>query len=310
MQEIYFSIVIPLYNKERYIFNTIKSIQKQTYPYFEILIVNDGSTDRSLDIVKSITDTRIRILTQENQGVSIARNNGIFNAKYQYIAFIDADDCWHEKYLEYMSIIINKYPNVMALGVEYTRFILDNKNIENIEVIDHLVVIKDYFDYLIKHGHCLTASSTIINKNLFEKIGNFPEKLKNWEDLDMWGRVGMVTDIMFLNVPLVLYNKVEGSGSCNLSNLHAPIIDNPNYYIDKFNIRGNKLTSYREYVAQMGMYSIYESYLINRKKIKALKNILKYRYTKLYKKRFISIIIQFIISPELFNLLMTIKKKH
>lgn len=96
MNDIAFSIVIPLYNKEKSITTTINSVLNQTCGDFELIIVNDGSTDTSLEIVQSIKDERIRIINQKNGGVSSARNQGIIEAKFDWIAFLDADDLWEK----------------------------------------------------------------------------------------------------------------------------------------------------------------------------------------------------------------------
>ena len=89
-----FSIIIPLYNKELSVWATVESVLKQTYPYFELIIVNDGSTDRSLEIARQFTDNRITIIDVPNGGVSNARNIGISIANFEYITFLDADDLW------------------------------------------------------------------------------------------------------------------------------------------------------------------------------------------------------------------------
>ncbi|KIC01072.1 hypothetical protein OA88_15890, partial [Flavobacterium sp. JRM] len=91
---VFFSIVIPLYNKAYYIENTIKSVLYQSFTDYEIIIINDGSTDNSLEKVLEFNDKRIQLYTQQNQGASVARNLGIEKAKYNYIAFLDADDLW------------------------------------------------------------------------------------------------------------------------------------------------------------------------------------------------------------------------
>ena len=93
--EIRFSVVIPLYNKEGYVLETIKSVFNQTFSNYEVIVVNDASTDNSLEIVKSINDKRVRIIEHhKNRGLSATRNTGISNAKNEFIAFLDADDCW------------------------------------------------------------------------------------------------------------------------------------------------------------------------------------------------------------------------
>src|SRR5690554_5521626 len=95
-----FSVVIPLYNKELSISNTIQSVLDQTFQNFEIVIVNDGSTDNSVKEVEKFDDKRIRLIHQENQGVSAARNRGIKEARYEWIAFLDGDDLWEKEHLE------------------------------------------------------------------------------------------------------------------------------------------------------------------------------------------------------------------
>src|SRR5574344_715427 len=105
------SVVIPLYNKERYIEKTIHSVLKQSFNKFEIVVVNDGSTDNSLAIVESIRDSRIRVFDQKNSGVSAARNRGIKEAKYDFIAFLDGDDEWLSNHLPIIANLIDKYPS-------------------------------------------------------------------------------------------------------------------------------------------------------------------------------------------------------
>src|SRR5699024_6424946 len=94
-----FSIVIPLYNKELSITNTLQSVLNQTFTDFEVVIVNDGSTDNSVEKVEAFNDPRIRLIHQANAGVSAARNKGIEEANYDWISFLDADDLWMENHL-------------------------------------------------------------------------------------------------------------------------------------------------------------------------------------------------------------------
>ena len=104
------SVVIPLYNKENSIRKTIYSVLQQTYDNFEILVINDGSTDGSLDIIKAIKSDKIRIITQNNSGVSAARNRGITEAQFDWIAFLDGDDLWFENHLTEVTKMITAFP--------------------------------------------------------------------------------------------------------------------------------------------------------------------------------------------------------
>lgn len=105
-----FSVVIPLYNKSENITRTLKSVQEQTHTDFEIVIVNDGSTDDSVEKVEDFKDSRIKLYHKKNGGVSDARNYGISRSTRPFIAFMDADDLWKPNYLEEMAKLIEEYP--------------------------------------------------------------------------------------------------------------------------------------------------------------------------------------------------------
>ena len=110
------SIVIPLYNKEKYIARAINSILAQTLSDCEIVVVDDGSTDKSADIVRSFDDSRIHLIQQANAGVSVARNKGIKESKAELVAFLDADDEWMPQFLQEMVVFISKKPVGLVLS--------------------------------------------------------------------------------------------------------------------------------------------------------------------------------------------------
>ena len=114
-----FSVVIPLYNKEHYIEATIRSVLSQTCTDYEVLVVDDGSKDNSLALARKFASDRVRIIPQENQGVSVARNTGILNAKGEYICFLDADDEWRPDYLATIDELTVKYPESAIFVTAY-----------------------------------------------------------------------------------------------------------------------------------------------------------------------------------------------
>src|SRR5690606_25175563 len=118
----FFSIVIPLYNKEAYIEDTIKSVLNQSFQDFEVIIVDDGSTDDSFEKASQFKSGKIKLLKQVNQGVSIARNNGIDNSHAHYIALLDADDLWHENHLNELKKQIDLFPNAGLFCNNYNLF--------------------------------------------------------------------------------------------------------------------------------------------------------------------------------------------
>ena len=125
-----FSIIVPLYNKELSIRTTIESILKQTYPHFELIIINDGSTDRSLEIAEQFTDNRISIVDVPNGGVSNARNIGISKASYDYLTFLDADDLWYENSLDEFKFLIDNFKKGQVF---FTSHSLNIKSIQSRE---------------------------------------------------------------------------------------------------------------------------------------------------------------------------------
>ncbi|HHX71152.1 MAG TPA: glycosyltransferase family 2 protein [Gallicola sp.] len=202
-----FSVVIPLYNKELSISNTIQSVLNQTFQDFEIVVVNDGSTDNSLQVVEKINDSRIRIINKPNGGVSSARNRGIKEAKYDWIAFLDGDDLWIDNHLETLKDMIETNP---ADKVFTTSFIFsDNNNVK---------VQRESFAYLRVDNFCkaslnhfnktIISSITIcIHKEVFGNIGVFNTNYIRGEDVDLWIRISKIYDIIYTDKVTAIYRK-------------------------------------------------------------------------------------------------------
>ena len=210
-----FSIIIPLYNKADYIRKAICSISNQTYQEFEIIVVNDGSTDDSLKNLKSIIydlqfpEEKIKIIDQRNQGVSIARNNAVKIAKNDFIAFLDADDWWEPDYLEEMNGLIEEYPKAGIYGSSYYK-------VKNNKIIPAKIGVESGFrSGLINYCQVyaktiyqpLWTGATIIKKSIFESENGFKPNLKLGEDFDLWVRVATKYEVAFINKPLAYYNQ-------------------------------------------------------------------------------------------------------
>src|SRR5690625_850767 len=161
-----FSVIIPLYNKEKYIHNTIKSVLEQNIIDFEIIVINDGSTDKSYDIVKSIDDKRLKIINQENKGVSSARNLGIKQAKFDWIALLDADDIWHNNHLSEIKNMIDTYPDSLVFSTSWLLSSNDTKDTNKKEPT--IYKVENYYKEAIKKN--ITNSSVIVvHKDCFKK---------------------------------------------------------------------------------------------------------------------------------------------
>jgi glycosyltransferase involved in cell wall biosynthesis len=201
-----FSIVISLYNKANYIENTLKSVLNQTFADYEIIVINDGSTDDSVRKVLGFNDSRIQLYNQENQGASAARNLGIEKAKYEYIAFLDADDLWKINHLEILNALIQNFPNAGIFASRYELIFNNGKNdIPNFKGIsaDYEGLIPDYFKTSLPYP-IATSSSIVIPKRVFEKTGYFKPTISSGQDVDMWIRIAS-------KYPVAISNKVTAS---------------------------------------------------------------------------------------------------
>jgi glycosyltransferase involved in cell wall biosynthesis len=201
------SVVIPLFNKEKYIERTIASALGQTLTDIEIIVIDDGSTDGGPDKVRQIDDPRVRMVSQLNQGVSVARNRGIAEARSKLIALLDADDQWRPEYLAALTGLRKQYPEarVLASGIEVIRpgrpNYIPTYSLPERGVLD----LSEYMRICIRIRPPLASSAVIAEKALFDEIGGFPEGQARAEDIDTWFRLIAESPCAFLNRPLVIY---------------------------------------------------------------------------------------------------------
>jgi len=185
-----FSVVIPLYNKEKYILRAVESVLSQSFTDFELIIVDDGSVDDSLETIKSISDSRIRIIKQANQGVGSARNKGMAEAKYDWIALLDADDAWSMNHLNELTKIINIFPSV---GMVANKFLAINTNIKPPTINEDEpsnIRFVDYFLEASKNMNIVWSSAVAISKEAFNNVGGFSDE-KMGEDLKYWAKIAL-----------------------------------------------------------------------------------------------------------------------
>ncbi|QCX53674.1 glycosyltransferase [Elizabethkingia sp. JS20170427COW] len=199
-----FSVVIPLYNKENQIKKTLESVLNQTFSEFEVVIINDGSKDKSVEVVQSFDDPRIRLITQENAGVSAARNRGVRESKNEWIAFLDADDLWKNNKLEEIEKVINKNLNLnwIANGIETVK---GNKVIKFL--YDKEGFTRDVLDDLI-NGLYIQTSGIIIKRSLFNQDNKicFREGVNHSEDRELWIRLAFrFPNLYYVNKVLTSY---------------------------------------------------------------------------------------------------------
>jgi glycosyltransferase involved in cell wall biosynthesis len=242
------SVVIPLYNKARYIKDTINSVLNQSFQDFEIVVIDDGSTDDGVKIIDNISDTRIKIIVQKNSGVSVARNRGVAESKYEYIAFLDGDDKWLPNYLEKMKEAIDIYPNAgmyccagivrNADGSEFFRLAKKYK--------DRILEI-DFFE----NPHVfLHTSATIVSKSFFNKTDGFPVGMKRNEDYALFFSLALISKVVYCGFPLSFYmGGIEGQAtSDNSLEIQKHTINRYNYVFSNWLKTGCQNSSFKVFL--------------------------------------------------------------
>lgn len=180
-----FSVVIPLYNKALNIKKTIQSVLNQTYSDFEIVVIDDGSTDNSLSIVNSLNDARLRIIEKANGGVSSARNRGVLEANNVWVAFLDGDDIWEPNHLQVVYDLIVTHPKDKVFCTAYVR----SDRSDSSTVSNDVEIIPDYFK-VAKKFHFFWTSVAVIHRDVLINEGLFREDLNRGEDLSVWANLG------------------------------------------------------------------------------------------------------------------------
>ncbi|MBL3654835.1 glycosyltransferase family 2 protein [Fulvivirga sediminis] len=268
-----FSVIIPLYNKQENIAKTVESVLSQTYQEFELIIVNDGSTDNSLEVVKNFNTNRLKLYSIENSGVSAARNYGIGKAKYPYIALLDADDYWRPNYLALAKEVISTYKDVQMMAFAYYR-VINGINEELNFGLKHQFDtgrINNYFELmLLSNNSMITSSSVIISKLLFNKVGLFNEKLKYGEDLEMWFRLLSETDFFFVNKNLVFYNFDGQDRACDkFFDLESDLV----FHLDVFSNLEKRSINAKKYLDLFRLQKL-KTYHLNTKYSSQVRSIL------------------------------------
>lgn len=203
-----FSVVISVYNKGDFIQKTLQSVLEQSFQDYEIIVVNDGSTDHSEAQILAMPQENITYhVFQENKGAATTRNKGLELATGDYIALLDGDDLWDSGYLAEINQLIQNFPDHHVFATAITIEEHDGKrpsqytfsNPENKEQLS-----LNYFESSYKNT-LLTSSSTVIEKTVFDTVGIYDETIKSGQDTDLWIRIGMHYLIAFSTKSYALY---------------------------------------------------------------------------------------------------------
>lgn len=248
------SIVIPLYNKEKSIRTTLESVLAQTYTDYEVIIVNDGSTDNSLNLVKKfvdkcqITNGKCEILEQPNSGVSAARNAGILAAKGDYVAFLDGDDLWNKDFLKEMVQLISDFPGKSIYGLGCAQIYEDEIPAENGNTYFRGVTAWNW------NTMAYTGSSACVNRDDAIAVGLFDSRMTHGEDVDMWWRLLLKKGGACYTKPYAYYRQDAENRATNKS---IPLEKFIPYYIDKYEEARAKNKEFRKFFDQEMIYRLY-----------------------------------------------------
>jgi glycosyltransferase involved in cell wall biosynthesis len=211
------SVVIPLYNKAHHVRRSVESVLAQTVGDFELIVVDDGSTDGGGDVVKTIHDPRVRLIHQTNAGVSSARNHGIREARADLVAFLDADDEWHPELLATILRLRQRHPECGAYGAARNVVEKDGRRwtpgCRGVPPSPWEGVIPNYFRFPDEYP--VHSSGVAIPRYVFEAVGTFLEGVAFFEDTELWARIALRFPIAFCSRPLSTYRKDAENRMCD-----------------------------------------------------------------------------------------------
>ncbi len=285
------SVIIPLYNKGLYINRALTSILDQTIRDFEVIVVDDGSTDNGAETVRKINDPRIRLVRQKNQGVSAARNRGVSESSADFVAFLDADDEWMPSHLETMIRLRAKYPEAGMYATEYKICMPDGKlrwpDFKDIPAAPWEGRLSNYFRISALGENPVTSSSVGIPKRIFLEAGRFSTGYWYGEDDDLWGRIALKYPVAFSRQPGAINHREAVNRACSKTPplyTEEPFVKTARSAISRQEIAPELIGSLSEYIYKKEIHRALNSILAGDRKNAKL--ILKRCKTKwLYRRK-------------------------
>lgn len=207
------SVLVPAYNAEHTIIETIASVQQQTFSDFELIVINDGSTDRTLELLSTVQDSRIQIFSYKNGGLSVARNRGISHATGEYIAFLDADDLWTPDKLELQLAALQQHPEA---GVAYSWTSLMDEQGKSFIQTEPLFFEGNVYAQLLVKNFIASGSNPLVCRQAIESVGKFDPEISPCADWDFWLRLAAHCPFIVIPKYQVLYRQSSGSMSSKI----------------------------------------------------------------------------------------------
>ena len=263
------SVIIPTHNRAHFIADTIQSVLDQTFSDFEIIVVDNESTDNTKQVVDGFKDSRIKYIYQENRGVANARNNGIKASSGEYIAFLDSDDMWLPENLELKVKMLDSYPDAALVSSDY--YIFDSDTGANLgrfwdnRPFRHLLKLDKGVRQPLAFATLLTPSVVMARRRIFiDEVGYFDESLQFSEDWDIWLRILPRFPIRVIDMPVARYRHHDAQYSdenpvrrylCGIAMLNKAVRDDCLSREDRRYIRkklASKHSGYGWYIIKKG----------------------------------------------------------
>lgn len=269
----FFSVIIPLYNKAPYVEKALRSVAAQTFTDYELIVVDDGSNDDSAAVAeKCINDCwlslskpqSVKLIRQANAGVSIARNNGVAVSLGDYICFLDADDWWEPTFLEEMAKLIAEFRDAGIYGTNYT-IVNETKHKTRVAPVGiDGNFAKGYINYCQVYAETLVmplcTGAVSIPRKVFDEMQGFKTHLKLGEDFDLWIRIALKYKVAFLNKPLANYNQDVDVVNRGVGRLHNPK-NHMLWNLDYLENEEKKNPDYKQLIDNLRTYGLLPYYL-------------------------------------------------
>ncbi len=300
-----FSVIIPLYNKAPYVSKAIESVLSQTYPNFELVVMDDGSKDESFEVARKAIygNNRCHLYKQKNAGVSMARNNAVALSQGDYLCFLDADDWWSPDFLMELSRLIKEFPDAGIYGTSYT-IVNETKHKTRVSPIGvESGFERGYINYCQVYAKTmampLTSISVAIPRNVFDEMKGFPKGVKLGEDFMLWIHIALKYKVAFLNKPLAYYNQDVDFTNRGVGHLYPPqehMLWNLSDLepLEKTNVDYKKLIDKLRDKSMLGYYIVPQYYTLAKEELakvdwddKGLKHARLYRFPRLIVKWFV-----------------------
>lgn len=204
-----FTVVIPLYNKEAFVRRCVDSVLSQTETNYELIVVNDGSTDGGVSVISSYDDKRIKIINQDNEGVACARNRGILESSSEWVAFLDADDYWLSEHLEELKKLIENYSDVGIVSTKSTELKVSQYPVPLVTGFSWERKKIDYYRFSSLNSGYIHSSSIAVKRVVFDDVGYF-KNLKQGEDTELVSRICLSWSCAFSEKPTSFYCRGTG----------------------------------------------------------------------------------------------------